>query len=344
MKRTALIFGVTGQDGSYLAELLISKGYEVHGVVRRSSTFNTRRLDHLMESPQGSQQLRLHFGDVSDPVATGEIIRKLRPNEIYNLAAQSHVRVSFEIPNYTLQATGLGALNVLEAARTFSPESKIYQASSSEMFGAANPPQSEITHFYPRSPYGVAKLAAHWLCVNYREAYGLFATSGILFNHESPRRGETFVTRKITRAAARIDAGLQEKLFLGNLEAVRDWGYAPEYVVAMWRMLQVEKPSDYVVATGQQMSVREFLDASFSTLSLSWERHVEIDPKYLRPTEVDALIGDSRRAQQELRWTPTVTPTHLAEVMTLHDRASIDQHSADIPVGALWSEEFGHRL
>lgn len=315
-KPTALITGITGQDGSYLAELLIEKGYEVHGLIRRSSSFNTSRIDHLYQDRHvESPSLVLHYGDLTDGSRLVSLVGELKPDEIYNLGAQSHVRVSFDEPEFTGDVTGLGVTRLLEAVRLASPKSRYYQASSSEMFGASAPPQNEATPFYPRSPYGAAKVYSYWMTRNYREAYGMFAVNGILFNHESPRRGETFVTRKITRAAARIRAGAQKKLFLGNLDAVRDWGYAPEYVEGMWRMLQNDKPSDYVLATGQAATIRDFLDHSFGHLGLDWKEHVEFDERYLRPTEVDSLIGDATHAQEQLGWQAKTMTPELARIM-----------------------------
>jgi GDPmannose 4,6-dehydratase len=318
--KKAFITGITGQDGSYLAEFLINKGYEVHGLVRRSSSFNTSRLRHIFQDPhvQGAQ-LRLHYGDLSDSSRLTTLLSTIKPDEIYNLAAQSHVRVSFDEPENTGNITGLATARLLEAIRLVCPESKFYQASSSEMFGASPPPQSEDTPFYPRSPYGVAKVYSYWLTKNYREAYGLFAANGVLFNHESPRRGETFVTRKITQAAARISLGEQDKLYLGNLESIRDWGYAPEYVEAMWLMLQLEKPTDLVVATGQATSVREFLEYSFESVGLDWREYVEIDPRYFRPTEVDSLIGDYSKTNKLTGWAPSISIQELAKIMTFSD-------------------------
>ncbi|MDG9704011.1 GDP-mannose 4,6-dehydratase [Streptomyces sp. DH37] len=325
MSRTAVITGITGQDGSYLAELLLDKGYTVHGLMRRSSSFNTERIDHIYEDPHTpDRRLVLHHADLSDGVALVNLLRDVRPDEVYNLGAQSHVRVSFDAPLYTGDVTGLGALRLLEAIRASGVRTRLYQASSSEMFGATPPPQNETTPFHPRSPYGCAKVMAYWATVNYREAYGLHAVNGILFNHESPRRGETFVTRKITRAVARIRAGLQEHLYLGNLDAVRDWGYAPEYVEAMWRMLQRDEPDDYVVATGVAATVRDFLTASFGAAGLDWERHVRFDPKYERPTEVDALIGDASKARKLLDWAPTVHYDELARIMVEADVAQLE--------------------
>jgi GDPmannose 4,6-dehydratase len=314
--KKALIVGITGQDGSYLAELLLSKGYEVHGLIRRSSTFNTDRIDHLYQDRHNKEvKLFLHYGDLSEGSRLVSLIGELKPDEIYNLGAQSHVRVSFDEPEYTGDITGLGTSRMLEAVRLVSPKSRFYQASSSEMFGATPPPQNEETPFYPRSPYGAAKVYSYWMTKNYREAYGLFAVNGILFNHESPRRGETFVTRKITRAVARIKAGLQHKLYLGNLDAIRDWGYAPEYVEGMWRMLQHDKPMDFVLATGHAATIKDFLEHSFSHVDLNWEDYVEFDPRYLRPTEVDSLIGDSTLAKKQLGWQAKTLAGDLAKLM-----------------------------
>jgi GDPmannose 4,6-dehydratase len=319
-RKKALIFGVTGQDGSYLAEFLLQMGYEVHGLIRRSSSFNTGRLAHLYQDPHyDNRQFFLHYGDVTDPIRVGSIVSEIKPDEIYNLAAQSHVRVSFDEPLYTGETVGLAAASILEAVRKFSPESSYYQASSSEMFGATPPPQSEDTPFYPRSPYGVAKVYAYWLTRNYREAYAINAYNGILFNHESPRRGETFVTRKITQAVARIHLGLQEHLYLGNLESVRDWGYAPEYVVGMWKLLQQKNVYDVVLATGTAMSVGEFVDASFSSLGMDSREFVRFDERYLRPTEVDALIGDASLAKNALQWEPNIHGASLVEIMVRED-------------------------
>lgn len=319
--KVALIIGITGQDGSYLAELLLQKGYVVHGLVRRSSSINTSRIDHLYQDPHSAEKrLILHYGDLSDASRITSLVSSLKPDEIYNLGAQSHVRVSFESPLYTGEITGLGSTVLLEATRQVSPSSKIYQASSSEMFGAATPPQDEETVFHPRSPYGAAKVYAYWMTRNYREAYGLFAVNGILFNHESPRRGETFVTRKITMAVARIQAGMQEKLYLGNIDAVRDWGYAPEYVQGMWQMLQAEESDDYVLATGQEATVRDFLTYAFSAVGLNWEEYVEHDPRYLRPTEVDSLIGNPSKAERLLGWQAKV---HVADLATLMVEADL---------------------
>lgn len=315
-KKRALITGITGQDGSYLAELLLSKGYEVHGIVRRSSSFNTSRIDHLYQDPHlEGTRLFLHYGDLSDSSRLTTLLSAVAPDEVYNLAAQSHVRVSFDEPEFTGNTTGLGSVRLLEAIRMLGINTRYYQASSSEMFGASPPPQNEETAFYPRSPYGAAKVYSYWITKNYRESYGMFATNGILFNHESPRRGETFVTRKITRAAARISQGLQDTLFLGNLDAVRDWGYAPEFVEAMWLMLQADKPDDYVVATGTKYSVEEFLEMSFARVNLKWQDYVKFDERYLRPAEVDSLVGDAGKALRELQWSPKVFTPDLARIM-----------------------------
>jgi GDPmannose 4,6-dehydratase len=302
--KKALITGITGQDGSYLAELLLDKGYEVYGIIRRTSTFNTERIDHFYQDPhKKGVRLFLEFGDIADSTSLIKLLYRIQPEEIYHLAAQSHVRVSFDIPEYTGDVTGIGTTRILEAIRETGLKTKFYQASSSEMFGKAREiPQSETTPFYPRSPYGAAKAYAYWLTVNYRESYGIFACNGILFNHESPRRGETFVTRKITRAAARIKSGLQDKLYLGNLDPKRDWGYAKEYVEAMWLMLQQDQPDDYVIATGETHSVGEFLEEAFTYVGLDWRNHVEVDPWYCRPAEVDLLIGDASKANKQLGW------------------------------------------
>jgi GDPmannose 4,6-dehydratase len=318
----ALITGITGQDGSYLAELLLSKGYEVHGIIRRASTFNTSRIDHLYhDSHVNGVSLFLHYGDLSDSTNLVKLMYGLRPDEVYHLAAQSHVKVSFEMPEYTGDIAGLGTVRLLEAIRETGTKCKFYQASSSEMFGRAQEvPQTEKTPFYPRSPYACAKAYAFWTTVNYREAFGIHACNGILFNHESPRRGETFVTRKITRAVARIQAGLQDKLFLGNLEARRDWGYAPEYVEAMWRMLQQEKPDDYVIATGESHSVREFVEEAFGYAGLDWQACVEVDTRYFRPSEVDALRGDPSKARSVLGWQPKTGFRDLVRLMVDADR------------------------
>jgi GDPmannose 4,6-dehydratase len=324
MTRRALITGVTGQDGSYLAELLLAKGYEVWGIVRRSSSFNTGRIDPIYQDPHDPEyRFRLVYGDLHDGSSLNRVLRTVRPDEIYNLGAQSHVRVSFDVPEYTADVTALGTVRLLEAIRESGINPRFYQASSSELFGSAPPPQSEITPFHPRSPYGVAKLYAYWITVNYRESYGMYACNGILFNHESPRRGETFVSRKITRAAARIRLGLQDKLFLGNLDAKRDWGYAADYVEAMWRMLQLERPDDFVIATGETHTVREFLDEAFGRLDLDWHRHVEIDPRYFRPAEVDELRGDTSKARRVLGWEPRVRFRELVARMVDADLADL---------------------
>ncbi|GGN04522.1 GDP-mannose 4,6-dehydratase [Thermus composti] len=319
-----MITGITGQDGSYLAELLLQKGYEVHGIIRRASTFNTDRIDHLYKDPHDPEaRLFLHYGDLTDGTGLRRILEKVQPDEVYNLGAQSHVKVSFEQPEYTADVVATGTLRLLEALRDYikvsGKEVRIYQAGSSEMFGASPPPQNEKTPFYPRSPYAAAKVAAYWYAVNYREAYGMFICNGILFNHESPRRGETFVTRKITRAVGRIKMGLQEKLYLGNLEAKRDWGYAGDYVEAMWLMLQQSEPDDYVIATGESHSVREFLEEAFGYVGLDWRRYVEVDPRYFRPTEVDHLQGDATKARAKLGWRPKVSFKELVRMMVDHD-------------------------
>ncbi|MBX3396158.1 MAG: GDP-mannose 4,6-dehydratase [Phycisphaerae bacterium] len=321
MSKRAFITGITGQDGSYLAEWLLSKGYEVHGLIRRSSTFSTDRIEHLYQDPHvAGVRLMLHYGDLTDGTSLSRLIDEIAPDEVYNLAAQSHVRVSFDQPVYTADTDGLGTLRLLEAIRDVGAKPKFYQASSSEMFGMVREvPQRETTPFHPRSPYGCSKAFAHWQTVNYREAYNLFACCGILFNHESPRRGETFVTRKITRGATRIKEGLQEKLYLGNLEARRDWGFAGDFVRAMWLMLQQDEPDDYVIATGETHSVREFVDEAFGLLGLDPARHVEKDPRYLRPTEVDELQGDSSKAREQLGWAPTVAFRDLVRMMVDHD-------------------------
>ncbi|MGH2753195.1 MAG: GDP-mannose 4,6-dehydratase [Actinomycetota bacterium] len=321
----AFITGVTGQDGSFLAEFLLAKGYEVHGLIRRASSFNTHRLDPIYRDPHESGvRFFMHYGDLSDSGSLVNLIRDHEPDEIYHLGAQSHVKVSFEIPEYTADATGMGTIRTLEAIRASGVATRFYQAGSSEMFGSTPPPQSEETVFHPRSPYGVAKVFAHWATVNYREAHGLFAANGILFNHESERRGETFVTRKITRAVARIKAGLQDKLYLGNLDARRDWGYAPEYVEAMWMILQHDEPDDFVIATGENRSVREFAEAAFSHADLEWERYVEIDPNYLRPAEVDDLRGDPSKAQRILGWKARTGIEDLARLMVDADIRLLD--------------------
>jgi GDPmannose 4,6-dehydratase len=322
--RRALITGITGQDGSYLTELLLGKGYEVHGLIRRSSSLNTGRIDHLYQDPhEPDARLFLHFGDLTDGSRLVTLLDSIQPDEVYNLGAQSHVRVSFDEPEYTGDATGMGTVRLLEAIRAIGLSTRFYQASSSEMFGASPPPQNEETPFYPRSPYGAAKVYSHWITRNYRESYGLFATNGILFNHESPRRGDTFVTRKITRAVARIAAGQQKDLYLGNLDAVRDWGYAPEYVEAMWRMLQADAPDDFVVATNTAYTVRDFLSYAFGHAGLEWEEYVRFDERYLRPAEVDALIGDYSKAHEVLGWSPSVLTPRLAAVMVEADMRSL---------------------
>jgi GDPmannose 4,6-dehydratase len=327
--KTALITGITGQDGSYLAELLLAKGYEVHGIVRRSSSFNTERLESIYQDPHESERdLLLHYGDLADSVSLVNLLRETRPDEVYHLGAQSHVKVSFQIPEYTAEVTGIGAVRLLEAIRASKIDTRFYQASSSEMFGSAPPPQNEQTPFYPRSPYGAAKLFGYWLTVNYREAYGMFAVNGILFNHESPRRGETFVTRKITRAVARIKYGLQDKLYLGNLDAIRDWGYAPEYVEGMWRMLQADAPSDYVLATGVAATVRDFAAAAFASAGLDWQEYVEVDPNYFRPSEVEYLLGDPTKAAQLLGWTSATDWCALARLMAEADCRQVDDQLA----------------
>jgi GDPmannose 4,6-dehydratase len=319
--KTALVTGITGQDGSYLAEQLLANGYEVHGLIRRSSSFNTGRINQIYQDPhEANPRLFLHYADLSDGSVLNKLLRTTKPDEIYNLAAQSHVRVSFDIPEYTAEITALGTIRLLEAIRDSGLTPKFYQASSSELYGLAKEvPQTELTPFYPRSPYACAKAYAYYITRNYREAYGLFACNGILFNHESERRGETFVSRKITRAAARIKLGLQDALYLGNLEARRDWGYAPEYVEAMWLMLQQPEPDDYVIATGESHSVREFVVEAFRCLGLDWERHVRKDPKYLRPTEVDCLIGDASKARAKLGWKPRTTFKELVRRMVEFD-------------------------
>lgn len=318
--KKALITGITGQDGSYLAEFLLSKGYEVHGLIRRSSSFNTARIDHLYRDFHDPQaRIFLHFGDLSVSAQLMDLLHSIKPEEIYHLGAQSHVRVSFDMPEYTGDITGMGTLRILEAIRKTGIKTKFYQASSSEMFGAAPPPQKEDTTFQPQSPYAAAKVYAYYIARNYREAYKIFATNGILFNHESPRRGETFVTRKITRAAAQIKLGLKDKLYLGNMEAKRDWGFAGDYVEAMWLMLQQDIPDDYVIATGETHSVREFVEKVFNKLDLDYEKHVEVDPQYFRPTEVDILLGDSSKAQKALGWKPKVSFDQLIDMMIASD-------------------------
>lgn len=329
MSKRALITGITGQDGSYLTELLLAKGYEVFGIVRRSSTFNTERIDHLYQDPhEPGTRLRMFYGDLNDSSSLNAILRRVEPDEIYNLGAQSHVRVSFDIPEYTGEVAGLGTVRLLEAIREAGIKPKFYQASSSELFGKVQEiPQTEKTPFYPRSPYACAKAYAYYITVNYRESYGLFACNGILFNHESERRGETFISRKITRAATRIKLGLQDKLYLGNLDARRDWGYAKDYVEAMWLMLQAEEADDYVIATGETHSVREFLDEAFGYLDIDWKEHVETDPRYLRPAEVDVLLGDASKARKELGWQPKVDFKQLVRLMLDHDLELARQES-----------------
>lgn len=329
MKR-ALITGITGQDGSYLAEFLLSKGYEVHGIIRRSSTFNTTRIDHLYQDVREEEtRLFLHHGDITDGSRIVTLLQTIQPSEIYHLAAQSHVRVSFDQPEHTGDTTGLGTTRLLEAVRIARLPVRFYQASSSEMFGASPSPQNEQTPFWPQSPYAAAKVYSYWMTRNYREAYGLFAVNGILFNHESPRRGETFVTRKISRAAARIASGLQDNLFLGNLEARRDWGFAPEYVEGMWRMLQVDDPQDYVLATGTSYSVRDFLELAFQHVGLDWQNHVRLDSRYLRPTEVIDLVGDASFAEQQLGWKAHVLTPQLATLMVDADLAALRRNECE---------------
>jgi len=328
MAKKALITGITGQDGSYLAELLLAKGYEVHGIIRRASTFNTGRLDEIYSDPHAShRRLFLHYGDLSDASGLARLLGQIQPEEIYNLAAQSHVRVSFDCPEYTTDITATGAIRLLESIREAGIKARFYQASSSEMYGKVQEiPQKETTPFYPRSPYGCAKVYAYWITVNYRESYDMFACNGILFNHESPRRGETFVTRKITRAVAQIVAGLQDKLYLGNLDAKRDWGYAKEYVEAMWLMLQQDKPDDYVIATNETHSIREFLDVAFGHVGLDWKKHVEIDPRYYRPAEVELLIGDYSKAKRDLGWEPKTKFSELTKLMVDADIKLLKDH------------------
>ncbi len=323
-RKVALVTGITGQDGSYLAELLLAKDYEVHGLIRRASTFNTERIDAIYQDPhEADVRLRLHYGDLHDGVGLVNLLREIAPDEVYHLGAQSHVKVSFEMPDYTGDVTGLGTIRLLDAIRASGISARFYQASSSEMFGSAPPPQNESTPFHPRSPYGAAKVYAYWTTVNYREAYGMFAVNGILFNHESPRRGETFVTRKVTRAVARIQAGLQDKLYLGNLDARRDWGYAPEYVEAMWRMLQCDEPDDFVIATGQSYSIREFVEFAFSHAGLDWQKYVDVDDRYKRPAEVDYLLGDASKAKATFGWEASVRTPELARVMVDADIAML---------------------
>jgi GDPmannose 4,6-dehydratase len=332
----ALITGITGQDGSYLAELLLSKGYEVHGLIRRVSTFNTQRIDHLYVDPHApGARLFLHYGDLTDAGQLANLVHSVDPDEIYHEGAQSHVRVSFDMPEFTGDVTGLGTTRLLEAMRSTGSKARFYQASSSEMFGSAATPQNEATPFHPRSPYGAAKLYAHWMTVNYREAYGLFASSGILFNHESPRRGETFVTRKITRAIAAIVAGKQDKLFLGNLGAARDWGFAPEYVECQWLMLQQDEPGDFVIGTGEGHTVREFLAEAFGYVGLDWNEYVEIDPRYFRPSEVDSLRADAAKAKRVLEWEPRVAFHELVRIMIDADLALLGQEPPGAGLSAL---------
>ena len=325
MASVALITGITGQDGSYLAELLLSKGYEVHGIIRRSSSFNTGRLNDIYEDPHvDNRKMFLHYGDLQDSTSLANLIRELKPTEIYNLGAQSHVKVSFEIPEYTADITGTGTIRILEALRASGVNSKFYQASSSELYGSTPPPQNELTPFHPRSPYGAAKIFSYWATVNYREAYEMHASNGILFNHESPRRGATFVTRKITRAVARIAAGIEKEVYLGNLDSVRDWGYAKEFVEAMWLMLQQPKGDDFVIATGESATVRQFAEVAFIKANLNWEDHVKIDKRYLRPSEVDSLVGDASKAQKVLGWKAKTNWKKLAEIMVEADIQLLD--------------------
>lgn len=346
--KKAIVTGITGQDGSYLAELLIEKGYEVHGIIRRASTFNTERIDHLYQDPHKSgTRLFLHYGDLSDGSGLRRILEEVKPDEVYNLGAQSHVKVSFDEPEYTADVDAIGTLRILEALRDYrdrtSHDVRFYQACSSEMFGKVlETPQKETTPFYPRSPYAVAKVFGYWQTVNYREAYGIFGVNGILFNHESPRRGETFVTRKITRAATRIKLGLQEKLYLGNLDAKRDWGFAGDYVEAMWMMMQQEKPDDFVVATGKTYSVREFVEKVFGRLELDWEQYVEIDPRYFRPTEVELLLGDPSKAKKMLNWEPKVAIDGLVDMMVDHDMELANQEKTLLNAGHLFNGRTNH--
>ncbi|MDQ1124487.1 GDP-mannose 4,6-dehydratase [Microbacterium trichothecenolyticum] len=326
MTKRALITGITGQDGSYLAELLLAKGYEVHGIIRRASTFNTHRIDHLYVDPHDPEaKLFLHYADLSDGTRLTTLVAEINPDEVYNLAAQSHVRVSFDEPEHTADTTGTGTIRLLEAVRLSGIDTKYYQASTSELYGATPPPQNEETPFYPRSPYAAAKLYSYWITKNYREAYDMFAVNGILFNHESPRRGETFVTRKITRSVARIKAGLEKNLYLGNLDSIRDWGYAAEYVEGMWRMLQADTPEDFVLATGVGYTIREFLETSFGHAGLDWQEFVKFDERYLRPTEVDALIGDPSKAADKLGWVPSVNGEQLAKLMVDADITALEK-------------------
>jgi GDPmannose 4,6-dehydratase len=327
--KKAFVTGITGQDGSYLAELLLAKGYEVHGLIRRASTFNTRRIDHLYEDPHAKdKRLFLHYGDLTDGSRLVTLLASIQPAEVYHLAAQSHVRVSFDEPEYTGDTTGMGTTRLLEAIRMIGLDCRFYQASSSEMFGATPPPQNEDSPFSPRSPYGAAKLYSYWMTRNYREAYDMFAVNGILFNHESPRRGETFVTRKITRAVAAIKVGRQDRLYLGNLDACRDWGYAPEYVEGMWRMLQHDTPADYVIATGTSYSVRDFVSLAFGHAGLDWEQYVDYDRRYIRPTEVDSLVGDASKATTELGWKAQVHVPELVQIMVDADVAALTEEAS----------------
>jgi len=331
-RKIALISGITGQDGSYLAEFLLDKGYEVHGIIRRSSSFNTGRIDHIYQDPhERGKRLFLHYGDLSDSSVINQLVKTIKPDEIYHLGAQSHVKVSFEMPEYTADVTGIGTVRILDAIRDAGFPIKFYNAGSSEMFGLTPPPQGEDTPFHPRSPYAVAKVYSHHITQNYREAYGMFAVSGILFNHESERRGETFVTRKITRGIAKIIAGKMDKIYLGNLDAKRDWGYAPEYCKAMWQMMQLKKPDDFVIGTGQSHSVREFLEETFNLLGLPWKKFVEIDPRYFRPSEVPNLVADTAKARRVLGWKPKVTFKQLAKIMLEADLAEV--------LGQQWREK-----
>jgi GDPmannose 4,6-dehydratase len=346
MTKRALITGITGQDGSFLTELLLAKGYDVYGIIRRASSFNTERIDHLYQDPhEKGTRLRLLYGDLNDSSSLNSVLRQVTPDEIYNLGAQSHVRVSFDVPEYTGEVTGLGAVRLLEAIRDSGIKPKFYQASSSELYGkAAETPQTEKTPFYPRSPYGCAKAYAYWITVNYRESYGLFACNGILFNHESERRGETFVSRKITRAATRIKYGLQDKLYLGNLDARRDWGYAPDYVEGMWLMMQASEPDDFILATGHTHSIREFLDLAFGRLDLDWHQYVEVDARYFRPAEVELLLGDPTKARTRLGWEAKVSFPELVAIMIDHDlelarveRAMADARGSVVEKKTRWS-------
>ena len=341
MVKRALITGITGQDGSYLAEFLLNKGYEVHGIIRRASTFNTSRIDHLYVDPHAADaRLFMHYGELVDGSRMAVLLSQIQPDEVYHLAAQSHVRVSFDEPEYTSETTGLGTIRLLEAIRQIGLQCRFYQASSCEMFGSSPPPQHEDTPFHPRSPYGTSKVFAYWSARNYREAYGLFVVNGILFNHESPRRGETFVTRKITRAVARIQAGLDRQLWMGNIDAVRDWGYAPEYVEGMWRMLQFDTPEDFVLATGTGNSVRDFLALAFDQVGLDWEKYVRFDERYLRPAEVEAVIGDASKANSLLGWKPQVPLPQLVKIMVEADLRALENASApriDRPPLAGWN-------